>query len=130
MRCEKWSDRLNIRGILAVDEGDVAQVRDAVRAAVRLVANSRKLPSRAGNKKNTTADNFRNSTPQVETEMFRDHLEEVPEERPEPLKLVVMTVAEADKELSLFTNRGAKEWIPADLLADWYTRHAIDFSTN
>ncbi|CAD7922403.1 unnamed protein product [Amoebophrya sp. A120] len=130
MRCEKWSDRLNIRGILAVDEGDVAQVRDAVRAAVRLVANSRKLPSRAGNKKNTTADDFRNSTPQVETEMFGDHLEVVPGERPEPLKLVVMTVAEADKELSLFTNRGAKEWIPADLLAEWYTRHAIDFSTD
>ncbi|CAD7936991.1 unnamed protein product [Amoebophrya sp. A120] len=154
-RCEKWADRVNIRAILAVEEKDVEQIRNAVRAAVRLVANSKKAPmsSSGGTSRAAGVVYFPASGVHRESS-FSAHQEEAAEGAvaesqqlfgaseeqsasqffvqedsvSEPLRLVVMTLAEADKDLKLFENRDeTKEWIPADLLAEWYNRNAIDF---
>ncbi|CAD7967820.1 unnamed protein product [Amoebophrya sp. A120] len=156
MRCEKWADRVNIRAILAIEEKDVDQIRNAVRAAVRLVANSKKEPMSSRSGGTSSAAGFPASGVGEESS-FSAHQEKTAREAVAgsqqlfdaseeqsaaqfsvqedsvsqlPLKLVVMTLAEADKDLKLFENRDkTKEWIPADLLAEWYNRNAIDFAS-
>ncbi|CAD7967497.1 unnamed protein product, partial [Amoebophrya sp. A120] len=159
MRCEKWADRVNIRAILAVEEKDVDQIRNAVRAAIRLVANSKKAPMSSSGGTSTSSAAGCPFSGLGEESSFSAHQEKTAreavagsqqlfdssEERKQsawsqsfvqedsvsdPLKLVVMTLAEADKDLKLFENRDkTKEWIPADLLAEWYNRNAIDFAS-
>ncbi|CAD7928423.1 unnamed protein product [Amoebophrya sp. A120] len=141
-RCEKWADRVNIRAILAVEEGDLEQIRNAVKAAARLVSDSRKPSSiKPGKTSKSTAvpsaraasEDHDSSPAHDENQKFSTESEwrdELSQQESEPLKLVVMTLAEADKDLNLFANRGAKEWISADLLSSWYSRHAVDFSAS
>ncbi|CAD7950466.1 unnamed protein product [Amoebophrya sp. A120] len=140
MRCEKWADRLNIRAILAVEDEDVEHVRNAVRAAVRLVAKSSRTTTqerpRTAGTRSTGGGLAATARPTSSLEQ-EDSAQEIPRsadvageelEPDEPLKFVVMSVAEADSTLHLFENRGAKEWIEADVLASWYAKHATDFA--
>ncbi|CAD7942462.1 unnamed protein product [Amoebophrya sp. A120] len=154
MRCEKWANRLNIRAILAVEEKDVEQVRNAIRAAVQLVANSRRTrsstrtiastisgrlaaaaaastqepPDTGGTARSattSTSPNVDNYDVESSTSVLDEEFDE------EPLKFVVMSLAEADSTLHMFENRDTnKEWVEADLLASWYSKHAIDFAAS
>ncbi|CAD7972826.1 unnamed protein product [Amoebophrya sp. A120] len=145
-RCEKWADRLNIRAILAVEDEDVEHVRNAVRAAVRLVAKSSSTRTQtqpitsAGTGSTGGGLAAAASASSLEQDSAKEgvagaamsHSAEVADEElelpNEPLKFVVMSVTEADSTLHLFENRGTKEWIEADVLASWYAKHAIDFA--